>query len=161
MYPSDVQDFMDRGYLKIAASRLLDMYEKSSQWGTTGHRLDGERLASYLDRADRGEVPPLPTLDNHSSATIEHAMRLKAEYAAADAEESKLHPLQSPSAFREARYILGLSAQALADALHLGKGGGRTVRRWESGERSIPGPVAVVVGIWTDENCPEHLRPKA
>lgn len=51
----------------------------------------------------------------------------------------------TPTELREARRKLGLSAAALARALELGKGGDRTVRRWEAGEREIPGPVRVVL----------------
>lgn len=51
----------------------------------------------------------------------------------------------TPSDFRAARAQLGLSAAGLAKALRLGKGGDRTVRRWEAGERDIPGPVEVAV----------------
>ncbi|NUB11270.1 hypothetical protein GAY28_00290 [Azospirillum brasilense] len=69
------------------------------------------------------------------------------------------HPLRDPTALRAARDELGLSAQGLANALHLGADGGREVRRWEAGERGIPGPVAVTVGLWIDPSLPEHLRP--
>jgi DNA-binding transcriptional regulator YiaG len=51
----------------------------------------------------------------------------------------------TPAELRSARAALGLSAAALARALELGKGGDRTVRRWEAGERDIPGPVRVVL----------------
>ena len=51
----------------------------------------------------------------------------------------------TPEALRAARAQLGLSAAGLAQALRLGKGGDRTVRRWEAGERSIPGPVEVAI----------------
>ena len=46
---------------------------------------------------------------------------------------------------KAARRRLGLSQAALAHALRLGGDGGRTVRRWERGDRSIPGPVEVAV----------------
>lgn len=46
---------------------------------------------------------------------------------------------------RAARRKLGLTASGLAKALRLGKGGDRTVRRWEYGERAIPGPVQVAI----------------
>lgn len=38
---------------------------------------------------------------------------------------------------------MGLSAEALARLV--GVQGGRTVRRWEAGDRDIPGPVIVLV----------------
>ncbi len=47
--------------------------------------------------------------------------------------------------FRAARSTLGLSANGMAEALRLGKGGGRTVRRWEAGDVPISGPVSVAV----------------
>jgi DNA-binding transcriptional regulator YiaG len=51
----------------------------------------------------------------------------------------------TPSDLRAARAQLGLSTAALAKALRLGKGGGRTVRRWEAGESQIPGPAQVAI----------------
>lgn len=54
----------------------------------------------------------------------------------------------TPAGFKEARHTLGLSARALAEALELGAHGGRTVRRWESGDSPIPGPVAVLMRVW-------------
>lgn len=44
---------------------------------------------------------------------------------------------------RAARAALGLSAAGFAKLVRVESG--RTVRRWESGERDIPGPVAVIV----------------
>lgn len=43
--------------------------------------------------------------------------------------------------FKEARRALGYSQQALADEWGMGANGGRTVRRWEAGERPL-NPVA-------------------
>jgi hypothetical protein len=40
---------------------------------------------------------------------------------------------------------LGMNNRELAEALDLGKGGERTVRRWLSGERTIRGPVKVAI----------------
>jgi DNA-binding transcriptional regulator YiaG len=57
------------------------------------------------------------------------------------------HPLQDRRAFREARKTLGLSSAGLAAMLHMPDGAGRTVRRWESGDSPIPGPVATAVGL--------------
>jgi transcriptional regulator with XRE-family HTH domain len=42
---------------------------------------------------------------------------------------------------QEIRHARGWTQEELAELLRLGKGGGRTVRRWETGERSVPGPV--------------------
>lgn len=47
---------------------------------------------------------------------------------------------------KAARKRLGLSARGLADALEMpGRWADRTVRRWESGELDVPGPVVVAV----------------
>jgi DNA-binding transcriptional regulator YiaG len=63
----------------------------------------------------------------------------------------------SPDEFKEARRKLGLSAQELATAL--GVADGRTVRRWEAGDRDIPGPAIVLLRIWCDARCPDWARP--
>lgn len=47
--------------------------------------------------------------------------------------------------FRAARDRLGLSARAMAEALRMGENGGRTIRRYESGERPISGPLSLAV----------------
>ena len=49
----------------------------------------------------------------------------------------------TPSGFKEARRAFGLSAEGFARLVHVESG--RTVRRWEAGERDIPGPVIVLV----------------
>lgn len=46
---------------------------------------------------------------------------------------------------RAARHALGMTTKALAEALRLGANGGRTVRRWESGETPISGPAQVAI----------------
>lgn len=53
----------------------------------------------------------------------------------------------TPAEIRSARQSLGLSTNGLAEALRLGKGGGRTVRRWESGETPISGPAQVAIEL--------------
>lgn len=53
----------------------------------------------------------------------------------------------SPADIKAARKRLGLSARALAEALNLGVHGGRTVRRWESGETPISGPAQVAITL--------------
>ena len=45
---------------------------------------------------------------------------------------------------KAARHALGLSAEGFAKLV--GVESGRTVRRWEAGDRDIPGPVIVIVG---------------
>jgi transcriptional regulator with XRE-family HTH domain len=42
---------------------------------------------------------------------------------------------------QQIRQSRGWTQEELAEKLRLGKGGGRTVRRWETGERAVPGPV--------------------
>ena len=51
----------------------------------------------------------------------------------------------TPFEIKAARNTLGLSANGLAEALRLGKGGGRTVRRWEAGDTPISGPASVAI----------------
>lgn len=51
--------------------------------------------------------------------------------------------VRTPAALRAAREALGLSADGLAKMVRVDDG--RTVRRWESGEREIPGPVSVLL----------------
>lgn len=36
---------------------------------------------------------------------------------------------------------------------------GRTVRRWKSGERDVPGPVTVLLSIWRHPKCPSWAKP--
>lgn len=55
--------------------------------------------------------------------------------------------LMNAAEFRAHRDALGYSAAGMADALLLGKEGGRTVRRWESGESPINGPVTVAMRL--------------
>lgn len=47
--------------------------------------------------------------------------------------------------FRQARDQLGLSAKQMANILRMGKGSDRTIRRYESGQTPVPGPVSVAV----------------
>jgi len=54
----------------------------------------------------------------------------------------------SPDQLKAARQRLGYTQRQLAIELHLGENGARTVRRWELGEREIPGPVEVLIGEW-------------
>jgi hypothetical protein len=51
--------------------------------------------------------------------------------------------VRTPEALKDARAALGLSADALARIVRIEDG--RTVRRWEAGEREIPGPVIVIL----------------
>jgi|HigsolmetaAR203D_1030402.scaffolds.fasta_scaffold15358_3 Predicted transcriptional regulator len=49
----------------------------------------------------------------------------------------------TPAELKAARHALGLSAEGFARWVNVQSG--RTVRRWEAGDRDIPGPVAVLV----------------
>ena len=49
----------------------------------------------------------------------------------------------TPAELKAARHAFGLSAEGFAQLVRVESG--RTVRRWESGERDIPGPVLVIV----------------
>lgn len=60
--------------------------------------------------------------------------------------------------FHAARKRLGLTQTQLAETLKLGKGGRRTIGRWESGERPISGPAAVAITLMLRES--EHARPE-
>jgi DNA-binding transcriptional regulator YiaG len=53
--------------------------------------------------------------------------------------------LMTPSQLKSARHILGLSAEAFASLVGVESGG--MVRRWESGDRDIPGPVIVLTWL--------------
>lgn len=55
----------------------------------------------------------------------------------------------TPSEFKSIREALGLTQSALASLFAMGGDGARTVRRWETGERSIPGPVAVLMRLFS------------
>lgn len=48
----------------------------------------------------------------------------------------------TPQELKAARQLLGLSAEGFARLV--GVESGRTVRRWEAGDRDIPGPVQVL-----------------
>lgn len=49
----------------------------------------------------------------------------------------------TPSELKATRHALGLSAEGFARLVRVESG--RTVRRWEAGDRDIPGPVIVIV----------------
>ncbi len=51
----------------------------------------------------------------------------------------------TPEDLKAARHALGLSAEGFARVLEVGSG--RTVQRWEAGDRDIPGPVIVLTRI--------------
>lgn len=51
----------------------------------------------------------------------------------------------TPPQFKDGRHTLGLSTAQLATVFKVS--GGRTVRRWESGDTSIPGPAQVLMDL--------------
>ena len=51
----------------------------------------------------------------------------------------------TPAELKAARPALGLSAEGFARMVRVESG--RTVRRWEAGERDIPGPVKVILDL--------------
>ena len=53
----------------------------------------------------------------------------------------------TPEQFKQARLALGYSQQALADEFDMGINGGRTIRRWESGQRPVNPIVAYTVRL--------------
>lgn len=59
---------------------------------------------------------------------------------------------------RKAREELGMSAKQLAKTLRMGKGSDRTIRRYESGESPIPGPVSVAVEALVSGFVPEEYE---
>lgn len=63
----------------------------------------------------------------------------------------------TPTDLKQARQALGLTVEGFARAV--GVSDGRTVRRWEAGDRDIPGPVIKLLGIWSDPRCPAWAAP--
>lgn len=60
----------------------------------------------------------------------------------------------TPNEFKAARTALGLSQSDLAALVQVQSD--RTVRKWETGERDIPGPVIVL--LWLFEKHPAALK---
>lgn len=54
----------------------------------------------------------------------------------------------TPTELKTIRNQLGLTQAGLAALLKVGSG--RTVRRWEAGERAIPGPAAVALRLLSE-----------
>lgn len=52
----------------------------------------------------------------------------------------------TPEEFKAARLDLKLSQNEIA--MDLGVSDSRTVRRWEAGDRDIPGSIAIVIEYW-------------
>jgi len=55
----------------------------------------------------------------------------------------------TPAELKSIRQSLGLSAEVFAKVVRVESG--RTVRRWESAERDIPGPVTLIAELLRDE----------
>ena len=51
----------------------------------------------------------------------------------------------TPAELKYARHAFGLSAEGFAKLVRVESG--RTVRRWEAGDRDIPGPVTALVEL--------------
>ena len=52
--------------------------------------------------------------------------------------------------FKDARKALCYSQQALADEWGMGENGGRTIRRWEAGERPLSPVAAYAITLMLD-----------
>jgi DNA-binding transcriptional regulator YiaG len=60
----------------------------------------------------------------------------------------------TPAEFKAARYALGLSQTALAEAWGMGGNGGRTIRKWESGERPLNPIAAFCISLMLNAESP-------
>lgn len=56
----------------------------------------------------------------------------------------------TPKQFKEARRTLAYSQQALADEWGMGANGGRTIRRWEQGDRPLNPVAAYAIGMMVE-----------
>jgi DNA-binding transcriptional regulator YiaG len=54
----------------------------------------------------------------------------------------------TPAELKAKRHALGLSTEGFARAVRVQSG--RTVRKWESGDRDIPGPITVILDMADD-----------
>ena len=63
----------------------------------------------------------------------------------------------TPSELKTARKALGLSAERFARLVRVQSW--RTVRRWEAGERDIPGPIVVIVELLANPAARKALLP--
>ena len=59
----------------------------------------------------------------------------------------------TPAELTDARKALGLTQESLA--LAIGVSGGRTVRKWEAGDRAIPESIAKLVSILLKKRKPK------
>ena len=65
--------------------------------------------------------------------------------------------IETADDLRIARKALGMTGAELARTLRLGFGGDRTVRRWEAGDASISGPVAIAIEAMLDGYKPQEV----
>jgi len=56
----------------------------------------------------------------------------------------------TPTQFKDARRAIKYSQQALADEWGMGSNGGRTIRRWEAGERPVNPVAAYALRLMVD-----------
>ena len=63
----------------------------------------------------------------------------------------------TPEDFRDARQKLGYSQGGLADLWDMGKGAGRTIRRWEAGETPLPGLAVFAIKAMEAGFTPEEV----
>ena len=64
----------------------------------------------------------------------------------------------TPQEFKETRHALGLSAAALAELWGMGANGGRSIRRWESGERPVNPVAAYCLKLMIGKKAAKGLR---
>jgi DNA-binding transcriptional regulator YiaG len=65
----------------------------------------------------------------------------------------------TPAELKSIRRSLGLSAEAFARLVRIASG--RAVRRWEAGDRDIPGPVTVIAeGLRDSAVIRDHFLPR-
>lgn len=57
--------------------------------------------------------------------------------------------------YRRSRMRLGLSTKGLADLMGMGMHGGRSIRRWESGQVPIPNWAILIMKILTTKTIPD------
>lgn len=67
----------------------------------------------------------------------------------------------TPAEIKSARQRLGLTQRQFAEALGLRGGNARSYRRYEQGDRDIPGPVARLVTIYLDHGIPSSFDPRS
>lgn len=92
-------------------------------------------------------MPPARPNDPSGGAAARKGDRPPAASARIDgADAPENTDKMTPADLKARRQRLGLSQGQLAQALGMaGRNGERTVRRWESGEYDIPGPVALAL----------------